>query len=51
MWKNNWIDNVEVKIDVSGLSANKTYQETIVKPNGVRSISTTAVTIKVTALL
>lgn len=43
----NKIENVEVKIDVSGLSSNKTYQETIVKPNGVRSISSTAATIKV----
>lgn len=42
------IKEVNVKIDVSGLSKDKTYQETIIKPNGVRSMSETNVTIKVT---
>lgn len=41
------IENIEVKIDVANLSEDKTYQETITKPNGVRSMSETAVTIKV----
>lgn len=41
------IENIEVKIDVTNLSENKTYQETINKPNGVRSMSETAITIKV----
>ena len=44
----NSISEIEVEIDVNGLSSNKTYQETIVKPNGVRSMSETAITIKVT---
>ena len=43
----NTISEIEVEIDVSGLSSNKTYQETIVKPSGVRSMSETAITIKV----
>lgn len=42
------IDELNVEIDVNGLNENKTYQETITKPNGVRSISDTAITIKVT---
>ena len=41
------IKEVEVKINVDGLNGDKTYQETITKPNGVRSMSDTAVTIKV----
>ena len=41
------IDEVKVEIDVTGLSKDKSYQETIVKPNGVRSMSDTAITIKV----
>lgn len=41
------IKEVEVKINVDGLNDDKTYQETITKPNGVRSMSDTAVTIKV----
>ena len=41
------INAVDVKIDVSGLANDKTFQETIVKPNGVRSMSETAITIKV----
>ncbi len=41
------IESIEVNINVNGLSEDKTYQETIVKPNGVRSMSETAVTIKV----
>ena len=41
------IDEIQVEIDVNGLAANKTYQETIVKPNGIRSMSETATTIKV----
>lgn len=42
------IENIEVPINVEGLSQDKTYQETISKPNGIRSISETAITIKVT---
>lgn len=42
------IDNVEVSIDVNGLNADKTYQTSIEKPLGVRSISEKNVTIKVT---
>lgn len=41
------IDDIKVEINVEGLSKDKSYQETIVKPNGVRSMSDTAVTIKV----
>lgn len=41
------ISEIEVEIDVNGLSKDKTFQETIVKPSGVRSMSDTAVTIKV----
>ncbi len=43
----NGISEINVEIDVNGLASNKTYQETIVKPNGVRSMSETAITIKV----
>ena len=42
------INEINVEIDVNGLNENKTFQETIVKPTGVRSISDTAITIKVT---
>ncbi len=42
------IDNVEVSIDVNGLNTDKTYQTSIEKPLGVRSISEKNVTIKVT---
>ena len=42
------IKDIKVEIDVAGLTADKTYQETIVKPSGVRSMSDTNVTIKVT---
>lgn len=41
------IKDIKVEINVNGLSADKTYQETIIKPNGVRSMSTTAITIRV----
>lgn len=41
------ISEIEVEIDVNGLNKDKTFQETIVKPTGVRSMSDTAVTIKV----
>lgn len=41
------IDELKVNIDVTDLNKDKSYQETIVKPNGVRSMSDTAVTIKV----
>lgn len=41
------ISEIEVEIDVNGLSKDKTFQETIIKPTGVRSMSDTAVTIKV----
>ena len=43
----NTISEIKVEIDVNGLSTDKTYQQTITKPNGVRSISETAITIKV----
>jgi YbbR domain-containing protein len=43
----NTISEINVEIDVNNLANDKTYQETIVKPNGVRSISETAITIKV----
>ena len=42
------IEDIKVNINVSGLSKDKSFQETIVKPNGVRSMSDTAITIKVT---
>ena len=41
------ISEIEVEIDVNGLSKDKTFQETIVKPTGVISMSDTAITIKV----
>ena len=41
------INELEVEIDVSGLSSDKTYQETITKPTGIRSMSETVATIKV----
>ena len=41
------INEINVNIDVSGLSKDKSFQETIVKPNGVRSMSDTAVTVSV----
>ena len=42
------MDNIEVTIDVNGLNADKTYQTSIEKPLGVRSISEKNVTVKVT---
>lgn len=42
------IENVEVNIDVNGLNTDKTYQTSIEKPLGVRSLSEKNVTIKVT---
>lgn len=39
---------VKVEINVDGLNSDKTYQETIIKPAGIRSMSATNVTIKVT---
>ena len=42
------IENVEVNIDVNGLNSDKTYQTSIEKPLGVRSVSEKNVTIKVT---
>lgn len=41
------IDEIKVEIDVNGLSKDKTFQETIVKPNGIRSMSDTTISIKV----
>lgn len=41
------IENIEVNIDVNGLSEDKTYQMSIDAPSGVRSISDKNVTIKV----
>lgn len=43
----NNIANVPVTIDVNGLSDNKTYNVTISKPNGVRSMSETTATINI----
>ena len=42
------IDDIKVEINVNGLNEDKTYQETIIKPTGIRSMSNTNVTIKVT---
>ena len=42
------IKEVKVNIDVNGLNGDKTYQETIIKPTGVRSMSATNATVKVT---
>ncbi len=39
---------ITVEINVAGLNSDKTYQETINKPAGIRSMSATNVTIKVT---
>ena len=41
------ISNVPVTIDVNGLSEDKTYNITINKPNGVRSMSETTATIDI----
>lgn len=41
------IDQIQVEIDVNGLSENKTYQENIAKPTGIRSMSSSIATIKV----
>lgn len=41
------VNYIEVEIDVANLNEDKTYQKTITKPNGARSISETNVTIKV----
>ena len=38
---------IKVNINVNGLSSDKTYQETIIKPAGIRSMSATNVTVKV----
>ena len=42
------INEVKVEINVEGLNSDKTYQETLVKPSGVRSMSESNITIKVT---
>ena len=44
----NITSKVKVNIDVNGLNGDKTYQETIIKPTGVRSMSATNATVKVT---
>ena len=41
------INEINVDIDVNGLNQNKTFQKTINKPTGIRSMSETAITIKV----
>ena len=41
------INEITVNIDVTDLSKDKSFQETIVKPNGVRSMSDTNVTVSV----
>ncbi|MEG2457885.1 MAG: CdaR family protein [Bacilli bacterium] len=41
------INFIEVEIDVSNLSANKTYQKAINKPSGIRAMSDTTITINV----
>ncbi len=43
----NNIEEIKVEIDVNGLNQDKTYQENIVKPTGIRSMSDTIATIKV----
>ncbi len=42
------LNYIPVEIDVEGLKENKDYSETIQKPAGVRSISTSTINIKVT---
>ncbi len=42
------ISVLEVEIDVNGLKEDKTYQTTITKPTGVRSMSVSKLTIKLT---
>ena len=41
------INEINVDVDVNGLNQNKTFQKTINKPTGIRSMSETAITIKV----
>ena len=41
------IEKIDVEINVDNLSSDKTFQDKITKPNGVRSMSETAITIKV----
>ena len=43
----NKIDDIKIEIDVNGLSKDKTYQQTIIKPSGVKSMSDTNAIIKV----
>lgn len=43
----NTIEEIRIEIDVNGLSQDKTYQENINKPSGIRSMSETIATIKV----
>lgn len=42
------INTIDLEIDVNNLSSDKTYKATITKPSGVKYISATAVTVKVT---
>lgn len=44
----NSIDAIPVKIDVNGLSSNKTFNVNIEKPAGIRAISSNTVSVKVT---
>lgn len=44
----NKVNYVPVEIDVTNLSKNKTFKTTIKKPSGIRSVSETNITIKVT---
>lgn len=41
------LEEIRVEIDVNGLNADKTYQENIIKPTGIRSVSEPNITIKV----
>ena len=43
----NTIEEIKIEIDVNGLSQDKTYQENIIKPSGIRSMSETIATVKV----
>ncbi len=43
----NSIEEIRIEIDVNGLSQDKTYQENITKPTGIRSMSDSIATIKV----
>lgn len=39
---------IEAEIDITGLNSNKTYSVSLIKPNGIRHMSTTTTTVEVT---